>query len=245
MYSSPRPGTPYIVFSPKVKDDYFEDNGRQLSSPLQSSLLQSSLKGSKDRPATPYTPSLCGREDLDNIDSAGYSVKCDKYGLGLGIAPILAGRHASGEQSRRSSGNLSSRRPSLQIARMPSTGLHESSLPTGTSSSSSGSSSNGASDATLTAFRSFSVSSVRGPGQARFDVDDDEGSDGDGTPRVNSFAAAMSNSQRKATPYPSSKRAYFEEGEDDGEDEDLQESFSGGGEGEAETLVEFSGFQPV
>ena len=221
MYSSPRPGTPYIAFPPKPNDDYFDENGRQLSSPLQSS-----LRGSKNaRPATPYTPSL-SNEDVDSIiGTSTHSVRTDKYGLGLGIAPrggsSPQARFASGEQSRSTSGNLSGRRPSLQIVRMPSVHLEDPSLPTGRTTSSTGSS-DGESDATLTGLRSLSISSVRGPGQARFETEQDDGSDGDGTPRVDSFAAAMRNSQRRATPYPCDKDAYFDEEEEIDEEEQLE-----------------------
>lgn len=208
MYSSPRPDTPYVVFSPKVNDEYFDGNGRQMGSALQASLNVVRVT----RPATPFTAAA----EVE-IDGGHTARRARQYALGLGLASQLPSQHVNGgEQSRNSSGNLSSRRPSLRIVQMPVLDLIEPSLSSGRSNSSgSTSSSKGESDATLTALRSLSLSSIRGPGRARFEVEQDDERGEDDTPRVGSFAAAIRNSQRKATPYPCDKGAYFGDEQED------------------------------
>lgn len=217
MYSSPRPGTPYVVFSPKpAGDNYFDGHTRQAASPLQCSTRDAKHA----RPATPFgsTKVACGD---DAVEITGAS---EKYGvgLGLGMAPDVRGtRGVSGQHSRSSSGNLSSRRPSLRILRMPSVDVGERALPSGRTHSSSGSS-NRESEATLVACRTLSTSTVAGPGQARFELDEDIDSSEEGdTPRVKTFATALRNSQRKATPYPCDRVAYFEEEEEEMEEESI------------------------
>ena len=168
-----------------------------------------------------------------NAKSAGSSQRSSmKATLGLGTPPHICSSSISLHQvkSREPSNNFTSRRPSLRIVNMPEAAL------TNSSASDEGSPDSDTPflnhDSISTPLASLSSSSI-GPANARVALnlersahfgmaeDDGIGSDGGRTPTCSSFALAINQARRKATPYPSSKRAYFENSDGNHGDEDL------------------------
>lgn len=215
MLSTSRVATPFVAASPKPGSDYFDG----FSGPT----VRASGRGS--RPATPlsFSPALA-QASFGLEGQTSTLAGMDRYGAALGIGlPNRTSRLLSdaSHSSSTASGGLSSRRPSLRISSMPFPGIEEDGPRTGMSGASSGSSSDGDSVATVLALGSLGITTSRddGGGRARFSTGtrqevDAADSDAD-TPRVSNFAAAMRNAARRATPYPSSKHAYFTEDEDD------------------------------
>ena len=219
MPSTSRVATPFVAASPKAGSDYFDG--------FSGSTIRASGRGS--RPATPLSFSPALAQSSCGFDTQASALAgMDRYGAALGIGlPNRTSRLLSdaSQTSSTSSGRLSSRRPSLRISSMPFPGIEEDGPRTGVSEASSGSSSDGDSVVTVLALGSLGITTSRdaGGGRARFSTGtrqevDSADSDAD-TPRVSTFAAAMRNAARRATPYPSSKHAYFTE--DDEEDEGI------------------------
>ncbi|CAD6578965.1 MAG: hypothetical protein CYPHOPRED_000762 [Cyphobasidiales sp. Tagirdzhanova-0007] len=183
--------------------------------------------------------------------SPSESPRINKYGNGLGLgsgAPFTKQPRNSSYDSARSiddSASFNARRPSLRIADMPALILTGSLQPSnGRLDAADPSSLKKPNDSDVTPLKMSSLSLERAGSMQRsahFTMSErsELGEDSD-TPRVSTFAMAIRQAKRKATPYPSSKGAYFEASETENADDDneyVSEESSGDEEWTADQLA--------